>query len=85
MIDTEVPDPSTLVAHVEENTDDPRVALSAIGVLRSWLDEMEEDLVNKARIEGLSWFGIGTLLGRSKQAVWEKYRDPIDPRDNPNG
>jgi len=81
--DTEM-EPSVLAQLIEENTDDPPLALSAIGALRRWLDGLEEDLVNKARIEGLSWHGIGTYLGRSKQAVWEKYRDP-DPRDTING
>ena len=48
----------------------------------------EEDLVNKARVEGWSWFGIAEALGRSRQAVWEKYQRPHrseghDPRLKP--
>ncbi|MDQ3932945.1 MAG: hypothetical protein M3252_08940 [Actinomycetota bacterium] len=50
------------------------VALTAIGLLQSWLTRMEQRLVVNAReYDGLSWAELGLLLGRSKQAVWEKY------------
>jgi hypothetical protein len=57
---------------------DPFLDLERVGVLRLWLDDIEEELVLKARVEGMSWAEIGSNLGRSKQAVWEKYRDPQD-------
>lgn len=59
-------------------SDDPTLSLSAIGSLREWLEFQEEDAVLKARVELMSWAQIGRLLGRSKQAVWEKHRDPQD-------
>jgi glycyl-tRNA synthetase alpha subunit len=77
-------EPHGLVHHIEGNTEDPSLALAAIGALRVWLDKMEVDTVYMARIEGLSWQGIATMLRRSKQAVWEKYRNPGDSSDTVN-
>jgi hypothetical protein len=62
---------------------EPTGGLSAIGLLREYLDEREADLVLKARVEGMPWAEIGRLLRRSRQAAWEKYHDP-DPRDTPD-
>lgn len=67
-------DPWLLVEEVQEQ--DPERALSAIGALRGWLEEMEEDAVVRARAEGYPWGRIASCLGRSKQGVWEKHRDP---------
>jgi hypothetical protein len=44
--------------------------------LRDWVDEREVVLVAKARRDGWRWPWIAHALGRSKQAVWEKYRSP---------
>lgn len=52
---------------------DTTLSLAAIGTLREWLDVQEDDAVARARAEGMSWGRIGELLGRSRQAVWEKY------------
>lgn len=53
----------------------PHGALVLIGVIREELDRMEEKLVARLRDdEELSWEEIGRLVGRSKQAVWEKHR-----------
>jgi hypothetical protein len=58
---------------------DPEVALVAIGVLQdwaaTWLTRMEAEAVVRARAEGYPWGRIAGHLGRSKQGVWEKYRD----------
>ncbi len=67
-------DPWMLVEEVQEQ--DPERALSAIGALRAWLEEMEEDAVVRGRAEGYPWGRIASCLGRSKQGVWEKHRDP---------
>ena len=78
--------PHELLHHAEEPVHDPTLALAAIGALRKWLEEREETLIRAARSDGHSWQGIATFLGRSKQAVWEKYRNPADSSDdNPNG
>lgn len=67
-------DPGMLVEGAQEQ--DPETALSAIGALRAWLQEAEEDAVVRARVEGYPWGRIARCLGRSKQGVWEKHRDP---------
>jgi hypothetical protein len=41
-----------------------------------WLEELERKVVLQAPAEGLSWSRIGSLLGRTKQALWKRYRDP---------
>jgi hypothetical protein len=53
---------------------DPENALAALGVLQHWLAKREEGLVQEARDKGASWGDIARLLGRSRQAVWERYR-----------
>jgi hypothetical protein len=73
--------PTDLAQHIEAVVDDPILALSAIGALRGWLDQREATVVKMARSEGFSWQGIATAVGRSKQAVWEKYQSPADPSD----
>ena len=73
-------DPGVLVQLVGDTN--PTLALSAVGALRVWLDEVEGPLVSRARDEGHSWHGIATALRRTKQGVWEKYRNPADSSDN---
>ena len=72
-----------LLRRIGSDPDDPVVSLSAIREVRSWLDVRELHFVERARTEGLSWHGIGQALGRSKQAVWERYR--TEPGDTPDG
>ena len=71
--------PYDLVTMIEDDgVDDPLHALAGIGNLRRWLETQEEDFVIKALAEGRSWGQIAKMLQRSKQAVWEKHRDPED-------
>ena len=41
-----------------------------------------EDLLRVAvrdlRAGGVSWADLGTMLGTTRQAAWEKYRDALD-------
>jgi len=53
---------------------EPLSALGSIYLVRRYLEEREFNLVRSARAEGMSWAWIAAQLGRSKQAVWEKYR-----------
>jgi hypothetical protein len=62
------------------NDKDPAAALLAIGLLRRLLDDLEPDVVSRARTADMSWYEIGTALGRTKQALWQSYRRPDDPR-----
>jgi hypothetical protein len=59
-----------------DGTDDSDAvrALEALAQLRDWVDEREAVLVRKAWRDGWTWPWIARALGRSKQAVWEKYR-----------
>jgi hypothetical protein len=66
---------------ITNEPDDPIIALEAIGNVRRWLDQREYHFVTAAREEGRSWQGIGEALGRSRQAVWQRYRNPSDPSD----
>jgi hypothetical protein len=70
-----------LVDRIDDSDPD---SLFAVGLLRRWAEDAEEMLVLKARVEGWSWKRIADELGRSKQAVWERYRDPEErtPDDN---
>ena len=69
--------PYDMLSLIEDHNPD-LVAFSLIGVgaLRRWLEEVEEELVLKANVEGDSWGHIAKCLGRSKQGVWAKHRDP---------
>lgn len=72
-------DPWALVEDVLDH--EPGTALAAISGLKSWLEEMENDTVLRARVEGWPWERIARSLGRSKQSVWEKHRDPDEMRE----
>ena len=53
--------------------DDPVRALAALAELRRQVERQEEVVVRRARVRGLSWAAIATLLGVSRQAVHRKY------------
>lgn len=53
--------------------DDPVGALAALAELRREIERREELVVRRARVRGLSWAAIATLLGVSRQAVHRKY------------
>ncbi|GED96819.1 hypothetical protein [Gordonia crocea] len=52
----------------------PIEELSRIALMRRDVARAEEVAVRRARLAGLSWAEIGTLLGFSKQAMHKKYR-----------
>jgi DNA-directed RNA polymerase specialized sigma24 family protein len=53
--------------------DDPIRALAALAELRRQIEQQEEIVVRRARVRGLSWAAIATLLGVSRQAVHRKH------------
>jgi hypothetical protein len=53
---------------------DPEIGLPAVGALSAWLNEREEDLIVMARSQGWTWAQVAEPLGRSRQAMWERYR-----------
>ena len=48
--------------------------LAAIAESRRELARREDVAVRRARLQGLSWAEIGTLLGVTKQTIHRKYR-----------
>ena len=67
------PDPRVLVAMIE--SDDVDTALFGIGLMHRWIADQEMINVFRARDNERSWGWIGERLGRTRQAVWERYRD----------
>lgn len=53
--------------------DDPLGALAALAALRGEVDRREALVVRRARVRGISWAAIATILGVSRQAVHHKY------------
>ena len=52
----------------------PIEQLSRVADWRREIAREEEVAVRRARLAGLSWAEIGTLLGTTKQAMHRKYR-----------
>lgn len=55
--------------------DEALAALSDIRLVRGLLDEAEAGAVRAARLGGSTWSEIGTKLGTSRQAAWERWHD----------
>jgi hypothetical protein len=51
----------------------PIAGLAATVCLREELERTEAVLVRRARVGGVTWAEIATILGVSKQAVHKKY------------
>lgn len=54
---------------------DPAVGLRAVVALHRLAERMEAIQVANARRQGWSWAQIAEVLGVTKQAVHQKYRD----------
>ena len=57
--------------------DDDETPIEQLSRVPDWRREIareEEVAVRRARLAGLSWAEIGTLLGTTKQAMHRKYR-----------
>lgn len=59
---------------------DPEHALAAARALRPLADEALRALVGVARQRGASWQRIGDVLGITRQAAFQRFGSPIDPR-----
>ena len=55
-------------------------SLAAARTLRQLTDEALAVLVASARARGVSWQLIGDALGTSRQAAFQRFGTPIDPR-----
>src|SRR5579875_408800 len=66
----------------DEPMSDPCDAV-AVGAARDLLDAAETALqaaVDRARAAGQSWRDIGDVLGTSRQAAFQRFGHPVDPR-----
>lgn len=66
-------DPMEFVAAI--TGDDADAALFGVGLLHRWMADQEMVWVFHARHEGRSWGWIAERVGRTRQALWERYRD----------
>lgn len=75
-------DVATMTMFVEQaDDDDPIRALSATAQLTRELSRREAVAVRRARAKGISWAGIATALGVSRQAVHRRYGGSRFSRD----
>jgi hypothetical protein len=56
---------------------DPLVALGATRALVELLSTWETKLATEAVAEGATWEAIGTSVGVSRQAAWERFHDDV--------
>ena len=52
--------------------------LAAIAALQGGVERRRDQLVVQARREGMSWAGIGELLGVSAQGLHRRFREAVD-------
>ena len=78
---------SSLVAAELAAADDPDApggdmthCLAAVRSLQSLTDEILARLVTAARGRGVTWQAIGDALGTSRQAAFQRFGNPTDPR-----
>ena len=71
------------VAAGSGSTDEPLAPLDAVAAIRSLAGVVEEGMreaVRQARQAGHTWAEIGELLGTTRQAAFQRFGRPIDPR-----
>lgn len=65
-----------LVRKTEMHEEFPLAALEAVACVRRYLDEVERRAVTAARARGGTWEDIAEALGVSRQAVYQRFRQP---------
>lgn len=69
-----------LSAPVLGGADDPLDAVAASARLQKGVADLVAASVQRARDEGRTWSQIGDVLGVSRQAAFQRFGRPIDPR-----
>lgn len=69
-----------LAAPVLNSENDPLELVRAAHGIRDGAEALLAEAVQQARAEGRTWQEIGEVLGVSRQAVFQRYGKPIDPR-----
>jgi hypothetical protein len=59
---------------------DPLAAVASARELARAVDEALRAAVQRARVAGRTWQEIGDLLGTTRQAAFQRFGRPIDPR-----
>lgn len=69
-----------LAARVLTSTDDWAVSIGRAMSIQAAADDVVRAVVGQARHEGATWQVIGDALGVSRQAAFQRYGRPTDPR-----
>ena len=69
-----------LAAPVLRGENDPLELVRAANEIRDRAEALMAAAVQQAREEGRTWQEIGEVLGVSRQAAFQRYGKPIDPR-----
>jgi hypothetical protein len=69
-----------LAAPVLNSDNDPLELVRAAREIRDGAETLLVEAVEQARAAGRTWQEIGGVLGVSRQAVFQRYGKPIDPR-----
>ena len=60
---------------------DPMEVLASIASFQRYFRAIERQAIQAARAQGHSWREIGTVLGTSKQSVWERIGRSLPEED----
>lgn len=69
-----------LAARVLEGEDDWAASIGRAVNIQSAADDVVRSVVRQARQNGATWQVVGDALGVSRQAAFQRYGKPIDPR-----
>lgn len=69
-----------LAARVLTNSDDWAASIGRAASIQTAADDVMRAVVGQARQEGATWQIIGDALGVSRQAAFQRYGRPADPR-----
>ncbi|GAA1487799.1 hypothetical protein GCM10009626_05450 [Brachybacterium sacelli] len=69
-----------LAARVLTSSDDWAVSIGRAVSIQTAADDVMRAVVGQARQEGASWQAVGDALGVSRQAAFQRYGKPTDPR-----
>jgi hypothetical protein len=69
-----------LAAPVLNSENDPLELVRAAHEIRDGAETLLVEAVEQARAAGRTWQDIGGVLGVSRQAVFQRYGKPLDPR-----
>ena len=59
----------------------PLAAMTAARELAAATGKALQEAVDRARVAGHSWREIGDVLGTTRQAAFQRFGHPVDPRD----